>query len=143
MNKSSYFFGHSVFGQLISLIDSDIVKRAVKKHNSDYYTKKFSTSDHLISMLFSSFANCSSLREVAGAMLGLKGKTNHFQLKHIPHKSTLSDANARRTHLVLKKSIIHYSNNMAYLSRTAEKFMIGKTRLKSSIQALFLCLKTF
>ena len=76
MNKSSYFFGQSVFGQLISLIDSDIVKRAVKKHNSDYYTKKFSTSDHLISMLFSSFANCSSLREVAGAMLGLKGKTN-------------------------------------------------------------------
>jgi hypothetical protein len=107
MNKSSYFFGQSVFGQLISLIDSDIVKRAVKKHNSDYYTKKFSTSDHLISMLFSSFANCSSLREVAGAMLGLKGKTNHFQLKHIPHKSTLSDANARRTHLVFEE--VYYS----------------------------------
>ena len=107
MNKSSYFFGQSVFGQLISLIEADIVKRAVKKHNSDYYTKKFSTSDHLISMLFSSFANCSSLREVAGAMLGLKGKTNHFQLKYIPHKSTLSDANARRTHLVFEE--VYYS----------------------------------
>ena len=107
MNKSSYFFGQSVFGQLISLIEADIVKRADKKHNSDYYTKKFSTSDHLISMLFSSFANCSSLREVAGAMLGLKGKTNHFQLKYIPHKSTLSDANARRTHLVFEE--VYYS----------------------------------
>jgi hypothetical protein len=78
MNKSSYFFGQSVFGQLISLIDSDLIKGVVKKHKSDYYTKKFSTSDHLISMLFSTFANCSSLREVAGAMLGLKGKTSHF-----------------------------------------------------------------
>lgn len=107
MNKSSYFFGQSVFGQLISLIDTDIVKRAVKKHNSDYYTKKFRTSDHLISMLFSSFANCSSLREVAGAMLGLKGKTNHFQLKNIPHRSTLSDANARRSHLVFEE--VYYS----------------------------------
>lgn len=103
MNKSTHFFGQSVFGQLISLINSDLVKTAVKKHNSDRYTKKFGTSDHLISMLFSSFANCSSLREVAGAMLGLKGKTNHFQLKNIPHKSTLSDANARRSHLVFEE----------------------------------------
>jgi len=60
MNKSNYFFGQAVFGQLISLIDSDLIKGVVKKHNSDYYTKKFSTSDQLISMLFSSFANCSS-----------------------------------------------------------------------------------
>src|SRR5690554_4257716 len=103
MNKSTHFFGQSVFRQLISLIKSDLVKSAVKTHNSDYYTKKFTTSDHLISMLFSSFANCSSLREVAGAMLGLKGKTNHFQLKNIPHKSTLSDANSRRTHLVFQE----------------------------------------
>ena len=80
MNKSSYFFGQSVFGQLISLIDSDLIKGVVKKHKSDYYTKKFNTSDHLISMLFSTFANCSSLREVAGAMLGLKGKISHVEL---------------------------------------------------------------
>lgn len=102
MNKSTHFFGQSVFGQLISLINPTIVKNVVKNHNSDHYTKKFTTSDHLISMVFSSFANCSSLREVAGAMLGLKGKTNHFQLKNIPHRSTLSDANARRSHLVFQ-----------------------------------------
>ena len=29
-------------------------------------------------------------------MLGLSGKTKHFQLNHIPKKSTLSDANKRR-----------------------------------------------
>ena len=102
MNKSNYFFGQSVFGQLISLIDPTLVSKAVRGRNSDYYTKRFDTSDHLISMLFSTFANCSSLREVAGAMLGLKGKTNHFQLKNIPHKSTLSDANARRCHEVFQ-----------------------------------------
>jgi len=47
-------------------------------------------------MLFSSFAKCTSLREVSGAMLGLSGKTKHFQLNHIPKRSTLSDANKRR-----------------------------------------------
>lgn len=74
---------------------------------SDYYVKKFDTSDHLVSMLFSTFANCTSLREVAASMLGLKGKVNHFQLKHIPYRSTLSDANKRRSHLVFQD--VYYS----------------------------------
>jgi len=96
MSKSTHFFGTSVFGQLISLIDSEIITKAVKNNNSDRYVKKFKTKCHLISMLFSSFAKCTSLREVSGAMLGLSGKTRHFQLNHIPKKSTLADANKRR-----------------------------------------------
>jgi len=96
MNKTTYFFGQSVFGQLISLIEPGIISQASKKNNSDRYIKKFKTKDHLISMLFCVFAKCTSLREVSGAMLGLSGKTKHFQLDHIPYKSTLSDANKRR-----------------------------------------------
>jgi hypothetical protein len=78
-----------------------------KEHKSDYYVKKFDTSDHLISMLFATFAHCTSLREVAASMLGLKGKMNHFQLKNIPYRSTLSDANKRRSHEVFQS--IYYS----------------------------------
>jgi len=96
MDKSTYFFGHSVFGQLISLIDNKIITDASNEHKSDRYVKRFTTKDHLISMLFCTMAKCSSLREVSGAMLGLSGKTKHFQLNHIPRRSTLSDANKRR-----------------------------------------------
>lgn len=97
MNKSTHFFGQSVFGQLISLIDTRIIAKNSKLHKADHYVKRFTSKDHLISMLFCVFAKCSSLREVAGAMLGLSGKTNHFQLSHIPYRSTLSDANSRRS----------------------------------------------
>lgn len=96
MDKSKHFFGQSVFGQLISLIEDPIINKAVKHYNTDKYVKKFKTKDHLISMLFGVIAKCSSLREISGAMLGLYGKTKHFQLKQIPYKSTLSDANKRR-----------------------------------------------
>lgn len=96
MSKSTHFFGQSVFGQLISLIDSNTISNSTKICHSDRYIKKFTTKDHLISMLFCSFAKCTSLREVSGAMLGLSGKTKHFQLNHIPKKSTLADANQRR-----------------------------------------------
>lgn len=97
MSKSNFFSTKSVFGQLISLIDGLIISEAVRLHESDKFTKKFKTKDHLISMLFCSFAKCNSLREVSGAMLGLSGKTANFQLDHIPKRSTLSDANATRT----------------------------------------------
>ena len=96
MSKTTFFFGQSVFGQLISLIDETIFSKASKFCNSDRYVKKFKTKDHVISMVFCAVAKCSSLREVAGAMLGLSGKTKHFQLDHIPKKSTLADANQRR-----------------------------------------------
>lgn len=96
MDKSTFFFGNSVFGQLISMIPSSIITKSVSQCNSDYYTKRFSTKDHLVSMLFCAFAKCSSLREVSGAMLGLSGKTKHFQLENLPYRSTLSDANANR-----------------------------------------------
>jgi len=96
MSKTTFFFGQSVFGQLISLIDPKIISDASKACDADRYVKKFKTKDHLISMLFCALAKCCSLREVSGAMLGLSGKTNHFQLDHIPKKSTLGDANQRR-----------------------------------------------
>ena len=96
MNKTTHFFGNSVFGQLINLINPNIISKASKHCNSDRYVKKFTTKDHLISMLFCTIAKCTSLREVSGAMLGLSGKTKHFQLNHIPKKSTLGDANQRR-----------------------------------------------
>ena len=102
MSKSNYFSSKSVFGQLISLIDDTIIRKEVKKCDSDRYTKRFTTKDHLISMLFCSFSKCTSLREISVAMLGLSGKTSSFQLNHIPKRSTLSDANKKRNVLVFE-----------------------------------------
>jgi archaellum component FlaD/FlaE len=52
MDKTTHFFGTSVFGQLISLINSNFITDSAKSCNSDGYVKKFTTKDHLISMLF-------------------------------------------------------------------------------------------
>lgn len=102
MSKSNYFSSKSVFGQLISLIDNSLINRAVKQYQADRYVKKFTTKDQLISMLFCVLGKCNSLREVCGAMLGLKGKTKHFELNCLPRRSTLSDANKIRTNEVFE-----------------------------------------
>jgi hypothetical protein len=114
MSKSIHFFGQSVFGQLISLIDRNKVKTAVNTSGSDHYCKGFYTWDHLVSMLFCTLSNCTSLREVAAGCLGLKGKTEHLGLSRLPRRSTLSDANRRRSPIVFEK--IYYGILKKYRS---------------------------
>jgi hypothetical protein len=96
MAKSTYFFGQSVFGQLIDLIDPSVISRATRKTEADRHYKRFFLHDHLITMLFGVAAHCSSLREICGAMMGLCGKLNHFGMARVPRRSTLSDANRKR-----------------------------------------------
>ena len=102
MVKSNSFSIKSVFGQMISLLDDSLIRKEVKKCDSDCYTKRLTTKNHLITMFFCSFSKCTSLRKVAGVMLGLSGKKSSFQLNRVPKRCTLSDANKKRDVLVFE-----------------------------------------
>lgn len=96
MAKSTHFFGQSVFGQLIELINPNIISQAIRRTSADRYYKRFFVHDHLVTMLFGVMAHCTSLREICGGMMGLCGKLTHFGMQRVPRRSTLSDANAKR-----------------------------------------------
>jgi transposase len=51
-------------------------------------------------MIFTVISGCSSLREVSSIMLACEGKINHLGLKDFPKRSTLSDANKKRSSAV-------------------------------------------
>ena len=125
MNKSTHNFGNSVLGQLISLIPTFIIDNAVKNHNSDRYIKRFTTLEHLVTMLFCVGSNSTSLREVCTNLLGLEGKLKHIKLKQPPKKSTLSDANKRRSATVFEQIyynlLAHYKPSLSD-SRFRESF---------------------
>lgn len=97
MNKSKNFSGQPIIKQVLNFIDSKDIYRTAKKHNSDRYTKRFTTYEHLVTMIFTVISGCSSLREVSSIMLACEGKINHLGLKDFPKRSTLSDANKRRS----------------------------------------------
>jgi len=97
MNKSKNFSGQTIIKQVLNFIDLKDVYRTAKKRNSDRYTKKFTTYEHLVTMIFTVISGCSSLREVSSIMLACEGKINHLGLKDFPKRSTLSDANKRRS----------------------------------------------
>lgn len=97
MNKSKNFSGQPIIKQVLNFIDSRDIYRTAKKYHSDRYTKKFTTYEHLVTMIFTVISGCSSLREVSSIMLACEGKINHLGLKDFPKRSTLSDANKRRS----------------------------------------------
>lgn len=106
MRKNAFFIGQPIFSQLLNLIPKKIIDQVVQKYDSDRYVKKFKTYDHLVSMLYCCFSKCDSLREVVHGLQISHYKLNHLGLSHTPRRSTISDANKRRSHEIFE-SIFH------------------------------------
>ncbi len=96
MNKSTFFSGQPIFTQLLKFIPRDVVLRITRDHRADRYCKRFSTYEHLITILYSVFNNCNSLREVTTGMLASEQRLSHLGMRYHPRRSTISDANNRR-----------------------------------------------
>jgi hypothetical protein len=97
MPKSTYFTGQPIFSQLLSFIPRSKVEQLALKHHSDRYCKKFKAYDHLVTMLFSGFHHCSALRELITGLQANSARLGHLGIKYTPRKSTLADANKRRS----------------------------------------------
>jgi len=74
-----------------------MVSSLVKEHKTERYCKKFRTYDHLVTMLYSVFHQCSSLREVITGMQVMSSRLSHLGIVSTPRRSTLADANEKRT----------------------------------------------
>lgn len=121
MNKSTFFSGQPVFSQLIKLIPESLISNICRRHNTDHYYKTFKTRDHLISMLYACFHNCSSLREVITGLEASYNKFIHLKLQCIPRRSTLADANSSREVLFLKSCTRSCIVFIMAVYRTAER----------------------
>jgi hypothetical protein len=97
MPKSTFFTGQPIFNQLLSYIPRTKIDQLTRKHNSDHYCKKFKAYDHLVTMLFCCFHHCTSLRELITGIQVNAHRLNHLGMVHTPRRSTLADANERRS----------------------------------------------
>ena len=86
----------TLFSQIISKIDRASFKKLVKKYNSDKHQKGFDSWSHLVSMLFSQFANSQSLRDISNGLRSATGNLNHLGVSRAPSKSNLSYQNKNR-----------------------------------------------
>ena len=103
MSKGTFFTGQPIFNQVLSFLPRQLVSKIAVEQKADHYCKRFTAYEHLVTLLYSVFNQCSSLREVSTGLLAWEQRISHLGMKHYPRRSTISDANKRRTAEVFEK----------------------------------------
>ncbi len=122
MGKSTHFFGQPVYGQLIKSLDHGKIVEMSCKNDGEKYVKSFDGYTHLLTMLYAVVMRFDSLREIEAAMTAEVRKLHHIGIDKVPKRSTLSDANARRSDKFFEQ-VYHdlYHSNKAKLSSDSRR----------------------
>lgn len=123
MDKGRKFVGQPVLSQILDVIPSSLINKANKKHNSNRYYKRLPLRIHLVSLLYGVFSYCNGLREMCEGLLACEGRLIHLGFDKAPARSTLSDANTRRSYLVFET--IYYELLRQYHSFIADSRLRG------------------
>ena len=102
MNKGTHFNGQPMYGQLINLLDKEEILKFSRKYHGERYVKHFDAYQHLTVMLYAVIKRFDSLREITDSMFPEARKLAHLGIRTMPRRSTLSDANARRSEKVFE-----------------------------------------
>jgi len=122
MGEIKKFPGQPILSQILDVIPGSLINAANRKHKSNRYYKKLSLRIHLVSLLYGVFSYCNGLRELCEGMLACEGKLTHLGLDKAPARSTISDANSKRSYQVFET--IYYELLKKYHS------FISDSRLK-------------
>src|ERR1043165_10302394 len=98
MDKGKRFAGQPVLSQLLDVIPSSLLNKANRKHQANRYYKKLPLRVHVVSLLYGVFSYCNGLRELCEGLLACEGKLSHLGLDKAPARSTISDANNKRSY---------------------------------------------
>ena len=96
MSKNTFFFGQPIFSQMINLLNKSKIDKRTAEYNTDHYCKRFTTFQHLITIIYGVTSGCNSLRELCGGIVSYGNKITHCKFDYSPKRSTISDANKRR-----------------------------------------------
>ena len=93
-----------------------------RKHGGEKYVKSFDGYTHLLTMLYAVIQRFDSLREIEASMTAEVRKLHHVGIDSVPKRSTLSDANARRSEKFFEEVYRDlYEANKAILSSDSRR----------------------
>ena len=104
MNKGTHFNGQPMYGQLINLLDKEEILKFSRNYHGERYVKHFDAYQHLTVMLYAVIKRFDSLREITDSMFPEARKLAHLGISTMPRRSTLSEANARRSEKVFEET---------------------------------------
>ncbi len=89
----------TVFSQIMDFIPRREFNNIVKKHKGDRYAKSLTCHDQFLIMCLAQYASKNSLRDIEATLQALESarKLYHCGIKHTTPRSTLADANEKRS----------------------------------------------
>jgi len=133
----------SLFSQLIAVFNRNQFFNLVYKHQSERYTKGFSSWDHFVAMLFCQLAHAKSLREICGGLACCTGKLRHLNMRQAPKKSTLSYANTHRPWEMFRDLFYQTLDTCKTATPGKHKFRFKNKLLSLDSTTISLCLSLF
>lgn len=97
MRKSTHFTGQPILNQLLSLVNKQEIAELSQIGGHDRYVKKLDGYSHFVILLYGVLMRHDSLREIVVGMLSEAHKLHHLGLNYMVKRSTLSEANNRRS----------------------------------------------
>ena len=98
MGKGTHFLGQPILNQLLNCLNKQKILQISRDKGGEEYVKSFTAWCHLTVMLYAVIMRFDSLREITAATMMEWRKLVHVGIKDLPRRSTLADANARRSH---------------------------------------------
>ena len=102
MDKDTYFLGQPMYGQLLKMLNRPKILQISQENGGEHYVKHFDAWQHLVVMLYAVIRRFDSLREITDSMYPEARKLTHLGINLMPRRSTLSDANARRSEAIFE-----------------------------------------
>lgn len=133
----------SIFSQLVALFSRGKFLHLVAKHKAERYSKRFSSWDHFVAMLFCQLAQAKSLREICGGLACTMGKLRHLGMKESPNKSTLSYANKHRPWEMFRDLFYETVDVCKVAAPQKKKFRFKNKLLSMDSTTIALCLSLF
>ena len=133
----------SLFSQLIAVFNRSQFFHLVYHHQSERYTKGFSSWDQFVAMLFCQLAHAKSLREICGGLACCTGKLRHLNMRQAPKKSTLSYANTHRPWEMYRDLFYQTLDTCKKAAPGKHKFRFKNKLLSLDSTTISLCLSLF
>lgn len=92
----------TLFAQAIGKLPKEKIRKIIRESGTDKHCKCYDTWSQFVSMMFSQFSNCDSVRDISNGLNSANGNLNHLGIARAPSKSTIAYQNAHRNSKVFR-----------------------------------------
>ncbi|WP_278846613.1 IS4 family transposase, partial [Porphyromonas gulae] len=122
----------TLFAQAIGKLPKEKIRKIIRESGTEKHCKGYDTWSQFVSIMFSQFSNCDSVRDISNGLNSANGNLNHLGIARAPSKSTIAYRNAHRNSKVFRD--IYYATFQHFGQQSL--WQRSKFRFKAPIKLL-------